>query len=195
MPIAARDGGVSGHRFVGSFSISIFSAMSKLPDLDCRRNKVWSCPCGVSIRNSMRFFTAWRIRHRLVPLATRSSALPLVDSRELTGNARTGDKSATIRERERFRKSANATNSSMSPRQMKAHCQIDAESTGYAIRLVYFENHHFSVPDLAPAASPTANRTADSWFMATPAAKTGSPPRVFLPVLIDVIGSPNRINQ
>jgi predicted ATPase with chaperone activity len=45
--------------------------------------------------------------------------VPLVDFRELTGNAPTGDKSATIRERvmqarriqgERFRKSANATN-------------------------------------------------------------------------------------
>jgi magnesium chelatase family protein len=66
--------------------------------------------------------------------------VPLVDFRELTGNAPTGDRSATIRERvvqarriqgERFRKSANATNSSMSPRQMKVHCQVDAEGTRY----------------------------------------------------------------
>jgi magnesium chelatase family protein len=66
--------------------------------------------------------------------------VPLVDFRELSGNAPTGEKSATIRERvvearkiqgERFRKSANATNASMSPRQMKVHCQIDPESTGY----------------------------------------------------------------
>jgi magnesium chelatase family protein len=51
----------------------------------------------------------------------------------------TGDKSETIRERvvqarkiqdERFRKSGNATNSAMNPRQMKLHCQIDAEGTG-----------------------------------------------------------------
>jgi magnesium chelatase family protein len=66
--------------------------------------------------------------------------VPLVDFRELSSNAATGERSETIRERvvqarrtqsERFRKSANATNSSMNPRQMKAHCQIDAEATGY----------------------------------------------------------------
>ena len=64
----------------------------------------------------------------------------LVDFRELSSNAATGEKSEIIRERvvqarqtqsERFHKSANATNSSMSPRQMKAHCQIDDEATGY----------------------------------------------------------------
>ena len=64
----------------------------------------------------------------------------LVDFRELSSNAATGEKSEIIRERvvqarqtqsERFRKSSNATNSSMSPRQMKAHCQIDSEATGY----------------------------------------------------------------
>ena len=32
---------------------------------------------------------------------------------------------------ERFRKSPNSTNAAMSPRQMKVHCQIDTESTGY----------------------------------------------------------------
>lgn len=66
--------------------------------------------------------------------------VPLVDFRELSGSAPNGEKSATIRERvvqarriqtERFRKAANSTNSAMSPRQMKVHCQIDAEATGY----------------------------------------------------------------
>ncbi len=66
--------------------------------------------------------------------------VPLVDFRELSSNTATGDKSETIRERvvqarkiqdERFRKSANATNSAMSPRQMKVHCKLDSESTGY----------------------------------------------------------------
>ena len=66
--------------------------------------------------------------------------VPLVDFRELSAHAATGEKSASIRERvvaarriqtERFRKSSNSTNSAMSPRQMKAHCQIDAEGTGY----------------------------------------------------------------
>ncbi len=66
--------------------------------------------------------------------------VPLVDFRELTSNSSVGENSATIRERvmqarqlkqERFRKSGNATNATMSPRQMKAHCQIDAEGTSY----------------------------------------------------------------
>jgi len=66
--------------------------------------------------------------------------VPLVDFRELSSNAPNGEKSATIRERvvqarriqtERFRKAANSTNAAMSPRQMKVHCQIDSEATGY----------------------------------------------------------------
>jgi magnesium chelatase family protein len=65
--------------------------------------------------------------------------VPLVDFRELSSGA-PGEKSETIRERvvqarkiqaERFRKSANATNSSMGPRQVKNHCALDAESNGY----------------------------------------------------------------
>jgi len=32
---------------------------------------------------------------------------------------------------EKTRKSANATNSAMGPRQVKAHCKLDSESTGY----------------------------------------------------------------
>jgi magnesium chelatase family protein len=66
--------------------------------------------------------------------------VPLVDFRELSQNTASGGKSAMIRARvvaarhiqqQRFRKSANATNSSMNPRQMKLHCQINAEATGY----------------------------------------------------------------
>jgi magnesium chelatase family protein len=66
--------------------------------------------------------------------------VPLVDFRELSSNTTTGEKSETIRARvvearriqqERFRKSANATNAAMNPRQMKAHCRLDDEATGY----------------------------------------------------------------
>ncbi|MEI6178696.1 MAG: YifB family Mg chelatase-like AAA ATPase [Verrucomicrobiota bacterium] len=66
--------------------------------------------------------------------------VPLVDFKELSSNIGGGEKSETIRERvvaarkiqgERFRKSVNTTNASMSPRLMKAHCQLDAESNGY----------------------------------------------------------------
>lgn len=65
--------------------------------------------------------------------------VPLVDFRELTSHTATGEKSETIHERvvaarriqnERFRKSSNSTNASMSPRQMKLHCQIIAEASG-----------------------------------------------------------------
>jgi len=77
--------------------------------------------------------------------------VPLVDFRELSSNSATGEKSATIRERvvrarkiqaERFRKSANATNSAMGSRQMKAHCQLDAEATSYLERAM--EDMNFS---------------------------------------------------
>jgi len=66
--------------------------------------------------------------------------VPLVDFRELSSNTGGGEKSETIRDRvvlarriqqDRFRKAAGATNASMSPRQMKVHCQIDTESSGY----------------------------------------------------------------
>ena len=64
--------------------------------------------------------------------------VPLVDFRELSSNTAGGEKSETIREQvvqaqriqqERFRKAAGATNASMSPRQMKVHRQINAESS------------------------------------------------------------------
>jgi magnesium chelatase family protein len=66
--------------------------------------------------------------------------VPLVDFKELSSHTGGGEKSSVIRERvvearriqgERFRKSPTSTNSAMSPRLMKAHCQLDAESNGY----------------------------------------------------------------
>jgi magnesium chelatase family protein len=106
------------------------------------------CPCGFygdakrQCRCSPRQIETYRQRIS-GPLLDRIDLhveVPLVDFRELSANAATGEKSETIRERvvqarrtqtERFRKAANSTNSAMSPRQMKVHCQIDAESTGY----------------------------------------------------------------
>ena len=81
-----------------------------------------------------------RISGQLLDRIDLHVEVPLVDFRELSSNAPNGEKSATIRERvvqarkiqgERFRKAANATNSAMGSRQMKQHCQIDSESTGY----------------------------------------------------------------
>jgi magnesium chelatase family protein len=66
--------------------------------------------------------------------------VPPVNIRELSSDGGGGESSAAIRTRvaaareirsERFRKSANATNSAMGPRQVKAHCKLDAEITGY----------------------------------------------------------------
>jgi magnesium chelatase family protein len=66
--------------------------------------------------------------------------VPLVDFRELSSNTNTGESSETIRQRvvaargiqlERFKKSSNTTNSSMGSRQVRQHCQLGAESTGY----------------------------------------------------------------
>jgi magnesium chelatase family protein len=65
--------------------------------------------------------------------------VPLVEFRELSSGA-PGEKSSQIRGRvvaarrvqtERFRKSSNTTNASMSPRQVKQHCALDSESNGY----------------------------------------------------------------
>lgn len=62
-----------------------------------------------------------------------------MDFKELSSGA-SGEKSSVIRERvvkalriqgERFHKSSNGTNSSMGPRQVKAHCILDSECTGY----------------------------------------------------------------
>jgi magnesium chelatase family protein len=106
------------------------------------------CPCGFygdikrQCRCSSRQIENYRQRIS-GPLLDRIDIhceVPLVDFRELSSHTAAGDKSETIRERvvaarhiqtERFRKSSNRTNSSMSPRQMKVHCQINAEATGY----------------------------------------------------------------
>jgi magnesium chelatase family protein len=106
------------------------------------------CPCGFygdmkrECRCSPRQIEQYRQRIS-GPLLDRIDIhceVPLVDFRELSSNTSTGEKSETIRARvvearriqqERFHKSANATNSAMNPRQMKAHCRLDAEATGY----------------------------------------------------------------
>jgi magnesium chelatase family protein len=66
--------------------------------------------------------------------------VPLVGFRELSSNTNIGESSETIRQRviaargiqlERFRKSSNSTNSSMGSRQVRQHCKLTPEATGY----------------------------------------------------------------
>ncbi|TAG11256.1 MAG: ATP-binding protein [Verrucomicrobia bacterium] len=66
--------------------------------------------------------------------------VPMVEFRELTSTQPLGESSATIRERvvaarktqaERFHKCGYSTNSAMTSRFVRQHCQLDAESTGY----------------------------------------------------------------
>ena len=105
------------------------------------------CPCGFygdikrQCRCSPRQIEQYRQRIS-GPLLDRIDLhveVPLVDFKELSSGA-SGEKSSSIRERvvqarmiqtERFHKSANATNSAMGPRQVKAHCKLDSECTGY----------------------------------------------------------------
>ena len=125
--------------------------MIKRVSCDCHR-KWYPHPCGYwgnlgeirgkQCRCSVRQIETYRQRIS-GPLLDRIDIhceVPLVDFRELSSNAASGEKSETIRERvvqarliqtERFRKASNSTNSAMSARQMKAHCQLDAEANGY----------------------------------------------------------------
>ena len=117
--------------------------------VSCLCHRKWNPhPCGYygdpkrSCRCSPRQIENYRqrISGTLLDRVGIHCEVPLVDFRELSSNTGGGEKSETIRERvvqarriqqERFRKAAGATNATMSPRQMKVHCQIDAESSGY----------------------------------------------------------------
>ncbi|MCX6873202.1 MAG: ATP-binding protein [Verrucomicrobia bacterium] len=81
-----------------------------------------------------------RISGPLLDRVDIHSEVPLVDFRELTSGVPSGESSAVIRGRvvaarriqqERFGKSGHTTNSAMSSRQVRQHCQLDTESTGY----------------------------------------------------------------
>ena len=106
------------------------------------------CPCGYygdskrECRCSPRQIETYRQRIS-GPLLDRIDLhveVPIVDFRELSSNTNTGESSATIRQRvvaargiqlERFRKSSNSTNAAMGSRQVRQHCQLNAEATGY----------------------------------------------------------------
>jgi magnesium chelatase family protein len=106
------------------------------------------CPCGYygdpkrQCRCSVRQIENYRQRIS-GPLLDRIDLhveVPLVDFRELSAAAPSGESSAVIRQRviaarqiqnERFKKSGQTTNSAMNARQVRQHCQLDAQSTSY----------------------------------------------------------------
>lgn len=106
------------------------------------------CPCGFygdvkrQCRCSVRQIENYRQRIS-GPLLDRIDIhveVPLVDFKELTSDALTGESSALIRDRvaqareiqvERFRSVGLTTNSAMGARQVRDHCTLDAESRGY----------------------------------------------------------------
>ncbi|RYD66086.1 MAG: ATP-binding protein [Verrucomicrobiaceae bacterium] len=105
------------------------------------------CPCGYygdskrECRCSPRQIESYRQRMS-GPLLDRIDLhveVPLVDYRELSSTS-SGEKSETIRnrvmqardvQRRRFASKPHQTNASMGSRQVKEHCQLDAESAGY----------------------------------------------------------------
>jgi len=106
------------------------------------------CPCGYygdmkrECRCSTRQIENYRqkISGPLLDRIDLHVEVPLVDFRELSSNTNLGEKSETIRARvtearriqtERFKKSSNSTNSSMGSRQVRAHCQLNGEGSGY----------------------------------------------------------------
>jgi len=81
-----------------------------------------------------------RISGQLLDRIDLHVEVPLVDFRELSSNTNTGEASVEIRKRviaarqiqhERFRRCGHSTNSAMNSRQVRQHCQLDAEATGY----------------------------------------------------------------
>ncbi|MEO8616390.1 MAG: YifB family Mg chelatase-like AAA ATPase, partial [Luteolibacter sp.] len=106
------------------------------------------CPCGYygdmkrECRCSTRQIENYRqkISGPLLDRIDLHVEVPLVDFRELSSNTNPGEKSEVIRSRvkaareiqtERFKKSSNSTNSAMGSRQVRQHCQLNAESNGY----------------------------------------------------------------
>jgi magnesium chelatase family protein len=106
------------------------------------------CPCGYygdskrQCKCSNRQIESYRQRIS-GPLLDRIDLhveVPLVDFRDLSSNAASGDSSATIRERvrqareiqlKRFKNKPTVTNSSMNTRLVREHCRLDSESNGY----------------------------------------------------------------
>jgi len=106
------------------------------------------CPCGFygdtkrECRCSPRQIENYRQRIS-GPLLDRIDLhieVPLVEFRELTSTSGGGEKSSVIRERvmearrvqlSRFKNAPNSTNSGMGSKQVREHCKLDSEATGY----------------------------------------------------------------
>jgi magnesium chelatase family protein len=94
--------------------------------------------CRCSVRQIEKY--RQRISGPLLDRIDLHIEVPAVSFRELSAPGDGGESSAAIRQRViaareiqlgRFAKSPITTNAAMTPRQMKAHCQLDATSMGY----------------------------------------------------------------
>ncbi len=134
-----EDGHVTISRAAGSFTFpSRFMLVAAMNP----------CPCGYygdskrECRCSPRQIEQYRqkISGPLLDRIDLHVEVPIVDFRELSSSAPSGEKSAVIRDRvaaaraiqtARFAKEPNSTNAAMGSRLVTRHCQLDAESTGY----------------------------------------------------------------
>ncbi|MEI8285212.1 MAG: ATP-binding protein [bacterium] len=135
----SEDGEVTISRAAGSLTFpSRFMLVAAMNPCKCGYYGDSKRQCRCSVREIENY--RQRISGPLLDRIDIHCEVPLVDFKELSSLTGGGEKSENIRERvvearriqgERFRNAANTSNASMSPRQMKAHCQLDAESNGY----------------------------------------------------------------
>jgi magnesium chelatase family protein len=133
-----EDGNVTISRAVGSLTFPCrFMLIAALNPCPCGYYGDPKRECRCSVRQIENY--RQRISGPLLDRIDLHVEVPAVDFKELS-SARTGESSAVIRERVgearniqrgRFRRSSTRTNAAMSARQVREHCQLDAEATGY----------------------------------------------------------------
>ena len=133
-----EDGTVSISRAAGSFTFpSRFMLIAAMNPCPCGYYGDLKRDCRCSVRQIENY--RQRISGPLLDRIDLHVEVPLVEFRELSSGP-SGENSSQIRKRvaaarriqtERFRKSSHGTNASMSPRQVKQHCALDAESSSY----------------------------------------------------------------
>ena len=134
-----EDGTVSISRAVGSFTFPArFLMVASLNPCPCGYYGDLKRECRCSPRQIENY--RQRISGPLLDRIDLHVEVPLVDFRELSSQAPSGESSAVIRERvvaarniqlERFKKTSVTSNAAMTPRMVRENCRLDSESTGY----------------------------------------------------------------